>query len=86
MKNPTFILLTECPAESWKRDASTFCLAFACFVPGWYLNMWSMTITGILVLLYMTGRSVLNLGGKALTPEQAREKIAEIERITKAGL
>ena len=79
MTKPTFILLTESPSESWKRDTSTFCLAFACMVPGWFLDMGSMTLLGILIFMYITGHSVLKINGDALTPDQARAKIAEIE-------
>lgn len=80
--NPNFILLTESPAQSWKRDASTFCLALSCFAPGWYLGMLSMSILGALILMYMTGRSVLNIGGKAMTPDEARAEIDRIETNT----
>jgi hypothetical protein len=80
MDKPKFILLTETTAQSWKRDASTFCLAFACFVPGWFLNMWTMDVLGVLILLYFTARSLLKIGGDAMTPAQARQKIAEIEK------
>jgi len=83
MSETKWILLTETTAQSWKRDASTFCLAFACFLPGWYLGMASMTFLGVLVLIYMTMRSVLKLGGDALTPDQARQKIDEFERAGK---
>lgn len=83
MSQPKFILVTEDPSQSWKRDSSTFALAFACFIPGWYLSMGSMTLLGALVLVYMTGRSVLKIGGEAMTPDQARQKIVEIERAFK---
>ena len=83
MSEPTFILLTESPAQSWKRDASTYAFAFACFVPGWYLDMVSMSLLGALLLVFMVGRSVLEIGSRPLTPDQARDKIAEIERTSK---
>ena len=80
MTKPTFILITESPAESWRRDASTFCLSFACFFPGWLLGMWSMSLLGATILAYMLARSFLNIGGKAMTPDEARAKIDEIEK------
>jgi len=76
---PTFLVVTETPAESWKRDTSTFFLAFACFVPGWALGMLSMSILGGLILTYLTLRSALKIGGKAMSADDARAKIAEIE-------
>ena len=75
------ILLTESVAESWKRDASTFCLALACFAPGWYLGMGSMTVLGVLVFAYMVGRSVLKMGGHGMTPDEARAEIDRFEAL-----
>ena len=77
--NPAIILLTESHAQSWKRDASTWCLAFACLVPGWYLEMVSVSILGTLVLVLMIGKAVFGLGSKPLTLDEARAKISEIE-------
>jgi hypothetical protein len=85
MTRPTIILITESTSESWKRDASTFFLAFACFAPGWFLGMWSMSLLGLLILAYMTGKSVLNIGGKALSLGEARSRIDEIERAQGEG-
>ena len=79
MTQPTIILITESTSESWKRDASTFCLAFACFVPGWFLGMWSMSILGFLIFAYMTARAVIGVGSKAMSPDEARRMIDEIE-------
>ena len=79
MSNTKIILLTESPAESWKRDASTFALAFACFFPGWFLGMVSLSILGVLIFLYMTGKSVFKLGKHPMTPDEARREIDRIE-------
>lgn len=80
---PVFIILAETPAESWKRDASTWALALACLVPGWYFDMVILTVLGILVFTYMTMKAVLNLGVEAMTIEEARAKIDEIEKSMK---
>jgi hypothetical protein len=79
MTRPTFILVTESASESWKRDASTFCFAFACMLPGWYLEMISMSVIGVVVLLYITARSALKIGNQPLSADEARAKIDEIE-------
>ena len=42
--------------------------------------MWSMSLLGATILAYMLARSFLNIGGKAMTPDEARAKIDEIEK------
>jgi uncharacterized membrane protein YeiH len=76
---PTFIIITENVLESWKRDASTFFLAFACFVPGWFLGMWLMDALGIVIFAFMTVQSATSIGPKSMSADEARRRIDEIE-------
>lgn len=66
------------PAQSWKRDSSTYVLALALFAPGYFSGSEAMTWVGAIIFFV----AILGAAGrrtKRLTIAQARAELDRIE-------
>ena len=76
-KVETIIIAHETPWKAAKVDATTYILALALILPGYFLESEALQYLGVIVLFVAL---LAQVSARKMTIEQARARLDEIER------
>ena len=80
MSKPEIIIVHETPAQSWKRDASSFALFLAIIGVGVALNSAAMQWVGAIIAFLTLIGSAIHMRDKCkMSIAEARKRLDEIE-------